>query len=142
MKDILLYNFNKDGIKVIYNKDDLNFEFKLPDHLLFASVGENTKELLALSGTSTNDRIIMSLLDGVKVQDDLKKFMNMGFTVHSVDYLTSPNLEKRLLKTVMSRGSLRLNVYYIYIANHLIRYDSKEIELSRDLDIILSIKVL
>ena len=142
VKFILLYNFNKYGINVTYKKDDLVFAFHLPDGLLFESVGENTNELFALSGINNEARIIMSELNDIKVQDDVKKFMNMRFTIHSVDYMNSPFIEKRLLKVTMSRDNLHLNVYYIFIKDHLVRLDSKDIELNFDSDIILSIKVL
>lgn len=142
IKYIVLYNFNRDGVKLIYNNGDLKFEFDLPDQLLLEKVGANTKELLALVGTRSNIRIIMSELSGVKVHEDIKRFMNMGFTVHSVDYMNSKYIDKRLLKVVMSRNSLKLNVYYINISNHLIRYDSKVVENSVDSNIIFSIKML
>ena len=141
-KYIILYNFNKYGLKVIYSSNTLKFDFVLTDGILFDKAGINTKEILALSGTNSGVRIIFCKLDkGIRIQDDMKRFMDMGFEINNVSYMNSLYLEKRIVKVNMTKGSLNVNSYYLTINDNIIRIDSKVTKVSIDNDLIYSIKV-
>ncbi len=141
-KYAILYNFSKSGIKVDYKKDSLHFEFILPEHILFNKVGDFTHELFALAGVNNDIRIIFSELTNIDVQDDLKKYDTLGFDILNVDYIRSVNIDKRMLKVKVSKAGLMLNVYYLNINDHIIKFTSKDTQVNVDSDIIFSIKVL
>lgn len=135
---IVLYNFNKNGLKVRYENNDLRFEFELPEELKFESIPSNV--LFALKG-SNGVRILAQEINDIKIQTNLKKLMNSGFEVLDVNYIRSLYIENRIVKVNLKKKDMYVNAYYLIINNHLIRIDFNASKRNVESDIIFSLKI-
>ena len=134
---IVLYNFNKNGLKVKYAKDDLKFEFELPQELKFENV---PNVLFALKG-SNNLRILAQEIFDDRIQNNIKKLTNSGFEVLDVDYVRSLYIENRILRLNIKKKDMLINTYYLFLNKHLIRIDFSVNKRNVESDIIYTIKI-
>ena len=135
---IVLYNFNKNGLKVRYQKEELKFEFELPEELKFENI--SSEVLFALKG-SDGLRILGQVIEDDKIQNNIKKLTNSGFEVLDVNYVTSLYLESRILKVNLKKKEMLVNAFYLYLGNHLIRIDFSVTKRNVESNIIYSIKI-
>ena len=128
------YTYNslsKNKIKIECNKDDLSFSFEIPTSLNFERVSETSKELLALKSNDSTTRIVMQDFGRIKKEEfDVKinknknTFIKNGFSLLGDYKLYSTVLKEKIVRIVIRKGNISLNVYYIFVSNHLIRIDS------------------
>jgi len=135
---IILYNFNKNGLKVRYNNNNLKFEFNFPSNFKFVNGGSNA--LFALKG-SNDMRILAQKINQSKIQDNLKNLMKNGFDVLDVKYVRSLYIEKRIIKVNLKKDNLLVTSYYVYLNKDILRLDFSTNKLKIDSEIIYSIKV-
>ena len=128
------YTYNslsKNKIKLECNKDDLSFSFEIPTYLNFERISDTSKELLALKSSDLTTRIVMQDFGRIKKEEfDAKinknknTFIKNGFSLLGDYKLYSTVLKEKIVRIVIRKGSISLNVYYIFVSNHLIRIDS------------------
>ena len=138
IKYVVLYNFNKSGLKARYSKGDLKFEFELPELLKFENVSSDV--LFALKGMN-NLRILAQKVNDERIQDNLKKLMKSGFEVLDVNYVSSLYIEKRIVKVNLKKKDMLVNTYYVYLDKNLIRIDFSANKRNVESDIIYSLKI-
>ena len=157
-----LESLSKEYLRINCEKGDLRFEFMIPSNLAFDTVGENTKEMLALKSNDEKTRIVMKDLGKsnkydfeLKTDKYVRLFKDGGFEVINSYYHSSSFMEEKFRQLIIKKGSIALNVYFMLVCNHLIRLDSLASEdidagdykdninsknTNIDLDIIFSIK--
>ena len=119
------------NIKIECNKNDLKFEFEIPSSLIFERISNDSKELVALRSEDKTTRLVIHDLGRINIDEyesKVDKYINMfvksGFKVFGRYIHHSTLLEKEITRIVARKGSTSLNVYFIYVSNHLIRIDS------------------
>ena len=135
---IVLYNFNKRGLKVRYSKNDLKFEFELPQELRFENVSSNI--LFALKG-SNNIRVLGQEIADDRIQNNIKARMNNGFEVLDVKYVSSLYFDSRIIKVSLKKKDMLVNSYYVFIGKHLIRIDFSVTKINIENDIMYTLKM-
>ena len=134
---IVLYNFNKNGLKVRYSNDKLKFEFELPQELRFVNVSSDI--LFALKG-SNNIKVLCQAINE-NIQNNIKALLNSGFEVLDVKYVRSLYFEKRIVMVSIKKSDVLVNSYYVDIKGHIIRIDFSVTKVNIEKDIIYTLKV-
>ena len=138
---ILLFNRNRDNIRIMYSRDDLRFEMLLPTYIIFDKLGSTSTELLTFRSKSGSIKMVVEDLKNINIQDDIKLFTQKGFDIENVNTINSVYLDSKIIKAVFNKDKLSLNMYYMIINRHLIRISSLNHKNNIDLDILLSIKM-
>lgn len=119
------------NVKIDCNKDDLNFSFEIPTNLNFERLSSTSKELLSLSSEDKTTKLVIQDLGKVnkeEYKDKVDKYISMfeknGFNLFGKYNYYSTLLEREIIRIVVRKGSMSLNIYFVYVSNHLIRVDS------------------
>ena len=109
----------------------MKFEFEIPTDFIFERVSTDSKELVALRNEDKTTRIVIQDLGRIEKDEYINKvdkyinlFVKNGFTLFGSYIHHSTLLEREITRIVIRKGNTSLNVYFIYVSNHLIRIDS------------------
>ncbi len=118
------------NIKIDYDKNDVKFSFEIPSYLSFDTVS-NKKGILALSSNDNTSKIVITDLGAIKISDFndkvnkyIKLLIKNGFTFIEKYDMQSSFLKEKIVRIIVKKSNYALNIYFVYISNHLIRFDS------------------
>lgn len=124
-------SLSANNFEIEINKDDLKFDFEIPEDLKFEKITDNDKEILSLRNDDQTTKIVMLDLGKINIeeyQEKVKKYTNLyvknGFELLGTYYHSSTMLKEKITHIVVSKSSYALNTYFIFVSNHLVRIDS------------------
>ena len=120
--------FMKDKLKVKCEKDDLIFSFDMPSKLSF--IKANNNEFLSLSD---NDKVKIIFCDmgssnqyelELKSQKIERLYNSKGYKRINKGEIKCDNLKEYIKHIVYKKDDKAINVYLLYISNHIIKIES------------------